>query len=113
MKDPELYINHISKCIFRIRGYTDEGRETFLSNCMIQDAVLRNLQVMAESISKFPPELQANYPEVDWKGIAGFRNRLVHDYLGGLNLERVWEFIRNDLFTLQHAILRLKAKDLL
>ncbi len=111
MKDPALYLNHIAECIARIQGYTDQGRDAFLSNHMMQDAVLRNLQVMAESTIRLPETVKAQSPEVNWKGLSGFRNRLVHDYLGGISLERVWEFIRNDLFVLQSAVSRLLAHE--
>ena len=59
---------------------------------LIQDAVLRNLQTLAESTQRISDELKALHPEVDWRAIAGFRNVLVHDYLG-INLDRVWEIV--------------------
>jgi uncharacterized protein with HEPN domain len=59
---------------------------------MVQDAVLRNLQTLAESTQRIGDRLRDLHPEVDWRAIAGFRNVLVHDYLG-INLERVWEIV--------------------
>lgn len=73
----------------------------------MQDAVLRNLQVLAESSRKIPETLKAQYPEVDWRGIAGFRNILVHDYLG-IDLERVWGVIANRLPGLKEVITAMK-----
>jgi uncharacterized protein with HEPN domain len=49
---------------------------------MAKDAVLRQLQIMAESSQRLPDDLKARYPEVDWRALAAFRNVLVHDYLG-------------------------------
>jgi len=63
-----------------------------LNRELIQDAVLRNLQTLAESTQRISDELKALHPEVDWRAIAGFRNVLVHDYLG-INLDRVWEIV--------------------
>ena len=63
---------------------------------MIQDAVLRNLQVLAESAKRVSGELKAAHPEIDWHGIAGFRNVLVHEYLG-INLQRVYDIVTLDL----------------
>lgn len=49
MKDATLYLLHIRECTDRIARYTQGGKEVFLADEMIQDAVLRNLQVLAES----------------------------------------------------------------
>ena len=59
---------------------------------VLQDAVLRILQTLAESTQRIGDRLKALHPEVDWRAIAGFRNVLVHDYLG-INLVRVWEIV--------------------
>ena len=63
---------------------------------MIQDAVLRNLQVLAESAKRVSAELKAAHPEIDWHGIVGFRNVLVHDYLG-INFQRIYDIVTLDL----------------
>ncbi len=63
---------------------------------MVQDAVMRNLQIMAESSQRISDELKQRYSHVDWKGIAGFRNVLVHDYLR-INLLRVWMIIEHEV----------------
>jgi uncharacterized protein with HEPN domain len=82
VKDERLYLIHICECIARIEGYTAEGREAFLADTKTQDAVLRNLQTLAESSQRLSAELKAAQPDVDWRGIRGLRNILVHDYLG-------------------------------
>jgi uncharacterized protein with HEPN domain len=70
---------------------------------MIQDAVIRNLQIMAESSQRISAERQNRHPEIEWFVIAGFRNVLVHDYLG-VDLEKVWNIIVADLPGLKHAV---------
>ena len=67
-------------------------RKLFRASELIQDAVLRNLQTLAESTQRISDRLKALHPEVDWRAIAGFRNVLAHDYLG-INLVRVWEIV--------------------
>lgn len=79
MKDDRLYLVHILECIDRIERYTAEGKEAFMADEKTQDAVLRNLQVLSESIQRLSAGLKAAHPEVDWRGISGFRNVLVHD----------------------------------
>jgi uncharacterized protein with HEPN domain len=98
-----VYLTHILECISQVEGYVRGGRDEFLARRIIQDAVLRNLQVMAESSQRLTESLKASHPEVDWRGIAGLRNVLVHDYLG-LNLDEVWAIIERFLPDLRDRV---------
>jgi len=79
------------------------GSVVFFSDRKTQSAVLRELQTLAESTQRLSPELKDAHPEVFWEGIAGFRNVLVHDYLG-ISLERVWDVVERDLPVLRAAV---------
>jgi uncharacterized protein with HEPN domain len=96
LKDNRLYLNHILECAGKVNECVKEGREKFFENQLIQDAVLRNLQVMAESCQRLTQSLKDRHPEVDWRGLIGFRNLLVHDYFG-VDLEIVWALINQKL----------------
>lgn len=96
MKDDRLYIEHVLECIDRILNYCRDGEAVFFRSELIQDAVLRNLQVLAESTQRLSPGLKNAHPEVEWHEISGFRNVLVHDYLG-VNLQRIWDIVSLDL----------------
>ncbi len=104
MKDNGLYLIHIQECLTRIELYTVEGKDAFLTDIKTQDAVLRNLQTLAESTQRLSDELKAAHPDIDWRRISGFRNVLVHDYLS-VNLIRVWEIIERNLPDLKGKIL--------
>lgn len=88
MKDDRLYLIHIQECIERVERYTAGGRAVFLSDTMIQDAVLRNLHTLSESTQRLSDIRTMGHPEVDWASIAAIRNVVVHDYLG-LDLPRI------------------------
>ena len=103
MKDDRLYLNHILECANRIQEYVKGGREVFLKDQQVQDAVLRNLQIMTESCQRLSPELKQKHPVVDWRGLSGFRNILVHEYLG-VDLEIVWELIDQKLKSLSSVV---------
>lgn len=96
MKDDRVYLRHILRCIARIEEYTRNGRQEFLSSPMIQDAVIRNLQTLAESSRRLSETSTAMRPDVDWRAIAGLRNVLVHDYLG-IDLDQIYRVIEQDL----------------
>lgn len=103
MKDDRIYLLHIRECVGYIRDFTAAGYAEFLSDRKTQDAVLRNLQTLAESATRLSVPLRGRYTNVDWRGIAGFRNVLAHDYLG-TNLERVWSIVERDLPVLSTAV---------
>ena len=109
MKDDRLYVIHISECIGRIEAFTAEGKAAFVKDLKTQDAVIRNLQILAESSQQCSPALQTRHPEIDWRGLAGFRNILVHDYLG-VNVERVWELVERELPNLKRHIAVIKQE---
>ncbi len=108
MKDDILYLIHISECLSRIEQYTREGRESFLSDTKTQDAVLRNLQTLSESTQRLSVALKTEHSEINWRGIAGFRNILVHNYLG-VKLDRVWGIVEHDVPELKRNIEALLA----
>ena len=109
MKDCLNYLEFIVECIDDIYAFIDEDQESFLSDKKTQYAVIRAMQILAESTQRLPPELKAEYPEVEWRGIAGFRNVIVHDYFG-LNPLRVWEIIEGDLPLLETVIGKMIVK---
>ena len=109
MNRDDLYIVHILECIQKINGFTGRDKDRFLSEVIIQDAVLRNLQTLAESAKRLSDELKDSMPHIRWAAIVGFRNLIVHDYLG-VNPERVWEIIADSLPELDAALRPLAPK---
>jgi|SRR5438876_3888404 len=106
MKDDRFYLIHIRDCIARIEQYIREGQTRFQNDTKTQDAVLRNLQVPAESTQRLSDGLKARHSQVPWRTIAAFRNVLVHGYLG-VNLERVSQILHEDMPPLMGQILEI------
>ena len=102
-KDDAVYLRRVLECIRRIEEDIAEGRERFMAVHTLQDAVLRNLQVMAESTQRLSDAVKATQPDVEWRKIAAFRNILVHDYLG-IDLETVWDITQRDVPELKQAV---------
>lgn len=104
MKDDRLYRYHILESIDKITSYIEGvSRDEFLNSTLIQDAVLRNLQVLAESTQRLSPEFKAKHSEIEWHSIAGLRNILVHDYLG-IDFDAVWVVVESYLQKLREVV---------
>ena len=104
MKDDRLYLIHICECIERIESYiSGKNKKDFIDSELLQDAIIRNLQIMAESTQRLSDDTKESQSGIDWFKVAGFRNVLVHDYLG-IDVERVWNILHKDLPALKTAI---------
>lgn len=103
-REPLLLLNDIQDAITKIKKYTNG-----LSFLMFQnddktvDAVIRNFEIIGEAAHRIPEEIKDKYNTVNWHRIRGFRNRIVHDYMG-VDLAIVWEIIQNNLSDLQEQI---------
>lgn len=101
------------ECIRKIEEYAGTARdeaahEAFTKSSLIQDAVIRNLQILAEFAGRISPEHQALSPEVPWQQVRGFRNILVHQYLG-IDIDFIWGILVDDLPVLAENTLKLKS----
>lgn len=95
-------------CLGRISEYTHFERSRFDASRLVQDAVIRNLQTLAESSQRLSSEIKGTEPQIPWRELAGFRNVIVHGYLG-VDLGAVWLVIEEDLPTLTEAVNRMAA----
>jgi uncharacterized protein with HEPN domain len=82
-KDPIIYLTHIQDCIGKIQQYIKGMNEDdFLNNPLIQDAVIRNLEIIGEATKQLNQDFRSKYPQIPWKRVAGLRDKLIHDYIG-------------------------------
>jgi len=102
-KDPRVYVAHILECIDKIERFTADGRERFFQEAMVQDAVLRNLEVIGEAAKRLDDAYRAAHPEVPWRALAGLRDVLIHQY-EGVDLEKVWAIVEQELPSLRGTL---------
>lgn len=102
-----MYLEDIINCIEKIEQYISGlSYEDFVSNSLVFDAVIRNLEVVGEASKNIPGEVMGNYPNVHWKSMIGLRNILIHEYFG-VDSEIVWEIIKTDLPNTKPLVLQI------
>jgi uncharacterized protein with HEPN domain len=104
-----VLLAHMRDCIERVREYTAGDRTRFEISRLVQDAVIRNLQTLAESSQRLSDTVKSTEPQVPWRELAGFRNVIVHGYLG-IDLGAVWLVVEHDLPPLAAALDRMVAR---
>jgi uncharacterized protein with HEPN domain len=107
------YIDHIVEAISRIIKYVEDiDEQAFVRDHMIQDAVIRNFEIIGEAarnVEKRYPEFADKHPEVPWAVAYEMRNVLAHGYFK-VDLGVVWQTIMRDLPQLQAQVSRLRAE---
>ena len=96
-RDQMLFLEDILEAIERIEEYIqDMDFESFASDKKTFDAVIRNLEVIGEASKNISTAIKDENPEINWRGIAGMRDKLIHGYFG-VDPEIVWETIQKRL----------------
>lgn len=110
----EEYLEHIIVAVEKVKSYTATlEKAAFIADEKTQDAVIRNLEVIGEAARRIldeSPEIAAQYAAVPWKKIYAMRNRLSHGYFE-INLEVVWETVRQSLPELEQHVRRILLRD--
>jgi uncharacterized protein with HEPN domain len=104
LKDDRPYIDHILQAITKIRKYTENlTREEFENDELIQDAVIRNIEIIREATKNLSKEFRKIHPNVPWRAMSGMRDKLIHDYVG-IDFDVVWENIKEDMPILEDTL---------
>jgi uncharacterized protein with HEPN domain len=99
-----VYLRHILDAVRWIGEYTrGMDHDTFLANHLVQDAVLKQIEVIGEAAKHLSPDFTDAYPAVPWKDIAGMRDFIVHNYFG-VDVEAVYKTVIVDIPLLKEEI---------
>jgi uncharacterized protein with HEPN domain len=105
-KDPLEYLKHIrDECLFiNSRIQIGISEEEFLRDETLKRAVIRSLEIIGEATKKIPADIKIKWSVIQWKNMAGMRDKLIHDYMG-VNYYIVWDVIKNKIPELSDQII--------
>jgi len=103
-KEDRVYLLHIRDSIEKIEHYTNNTEYIeFRSNTMTSDAVIRQIQIIGDASKNISQSLKDKNPMVPWKGMAGMRDKIVHNYFN-VNIREVWRVVKKDIPNLKKSI---------
>ena len=96
-KEPIEYLKHIAdECLYLISVSKDLSKDEFLDNETLKRAVVRSLEIIGQATKKVPADFKFKWISIQWKNMAGMRDRLIHDYIG-VNYTIVWDVFKNKI----------------
>jgi uncharacterized protein with HEPN domain len=103
MRDDRVRLMDMLEAIERIEKYAQSGQSEFLRNELIQNWIIRHLQILGEAAYKVSKDFQEKHPDLPWSNMTGMRHILVHDYFE-INTSIVWSVVENELPVLKPKI---------
>ena len=85
-------------------------RELFLHDETLKRAFVRSLEIIGEAVKQIPDDFRAKYTQVEWRKMAGTRDKLIHDYLG-VDYELVWDIVQNKIPGLEAAMIEIVGRE--
>ncbi len=99
-----LFLNDIVECCQNIGGYLlDITEAEFKANRMLQDAVVRNIEIIGEASKNLSESLRDNNPQIEWRDVMRMRDKIVHHYFR-LNIDIIWLTVTQDIPQLQKKV---------
>ncbi len=109
IRDDQVYIAHIVDALEQITLYTDGmDDEAFRVNRLVQDAVIRQFEIIGEATKNLSDCFRGRHTGLPWKDLAGFRDKLIHQYFG-VDLSTVWRSVVDDVPFLMDEVQKIKT----
>ena len=96
-------LNETQYLMDRAEGVT---KGEFLGDETLKRAFVRSLEIIGEAAKQIPDEIRGEYSHIEWRAVAGMRDRLIHNYLG-VDYDIVWDVVTTKVPALRYEIERI------
>jgi uncharacterized protein with HEPN domain len=97
-------LRHISlETTFILKHIQGKSKEDFLSDDLLCNAIVRSLEIIGEAAKKIDSEFKNEYPHIEWRKMAGTRDKMIHDYFG-VDYEIVWDIVEHKIPDLDYFV---------
>jgi len=104
MRHEQVFLRHIvEESNFLMKEAENMGFEEFMKNEILKRACSRSLEIVGEAVKNLPADFKKRYREIEWKKIAGLRDKMIHGYFG-VNWDIVWDVIKNQIPKLKEQV---------
>jgi uncharacterized protein with HEPN domain len=107
---PPEYIRHMLDEIDYLQGRSSKiDHDFFLKDETLKRAFVRSIEIIGEASKKLPENIKKLQPDIEWRKVAGMRDRLIHDYFG-VDYMIVWDVAKNKMPQLKAGLQILLEK---
>lgn len=111
MKNDQVYLEHIREALLDIQRFVAHmTREEFLADRKTQYAVLQAFEILGEASNRLSRQYRAAHPDIPWRRMIDFRNKLIHHYFG-ISMRQVWDTIDENIPDLLKKLDQLRKKE--
>ena len=110
-KEPIEFLKHIAdECTYLLSINKNLSKDDFIEDETLKRAVVRSLEIIGEATKKISADYKVKWNSIEWKNMAGMRDRLIHDYMG-VNYYIVWDVLTNKIPDLHNQIQAVLASE--
>ena len=111
IKESSVFLKHILNAIIDVEESTKNlCKKEFEENKDVKDATVRRIEIIGEATKNLTSEFRKKYPNIEWRDIAGTRDKMIHHYFG-VDLDIVWDIVKKDLPKLKENIKEILEKE--